>query len=196
MTRGSRGDRVGQRRRFSSSTVRPMSLRIPLRRPFLSVRPAWIGTVTRRLSAGRLRVKWLPRWWDFWNPRRVRMARNSRAVRTGSFSPPMRDGHVHGADELLWFLWSSLAVLQETLKVALHGFSDVRPRLFEGVALAVTPWQGRAKRIVAPPFIGFDENREAIDMRRHRSFHDATSVPDRPVTVNGMRAARSCVMIE
>ncbi len=156
---------TGYRRRFSASTVSPMSLRMPLSRPFLSVRPLWIGTVTRRRSDVRVNVRWLPRWWDCSKPSRFRIERSSRAVKTGSFSPPMRDGHFNRANQLVTLLGNRLAVFHEAFKMALNRFSGVCSSFFKRFTLTVAPRQGWTEGIVAPCLISFDHNRKPVMLR-------------------------------
>ena len=165
-------------RRFKSSTVRPMSFRMPLSRPFLSVRLAWIGTVTRRPSLARFSVRWLPRWWDGSNPSRFRIESSSRAVRTGSFSPPMRGRNAHpdGANELIGFLRDGFSVFQKAFEMTLDGFADIRLRFLEGVSLAVTAWKRRAKGVIPACFIRFDHDGKPVHLQPTSFSHHVPTI--------------------
>jgi hypothetical protein len=86
----------------------------------------------------------------------------------------MRNGYVHGPDELFRILRQSLAILHQAFEVALDGFSDIRFGFLQGFALAVARWQGGTKRVIATAWFGLNDNREAIDMRGYSSFHRFT----------------------
>ena len=74
-----------------------------------------------------------------------RIERSSRAVRMGSFSPPMvgRDGHLDGANQFIRFLRDGFSVFREAFQMTLNGFTDIGLRVLECFSLAVTAWQGR-----------------------------------------------------
>jgi len=82
--------------------------------------------------------------------------------------------HPNCSDKPLPLNGERFTVFQETFEVAMDGFLDVALGVLKGLSLAIAARQRGAERIVAPRFIGLDDDREMLERPDPEIFHRRT----------------------